>query len=181
MGIEGGVGVTDVLIGRAELGEALQGWGHPNLFILPAGHRPPNPSELLGSAEMQDLLTQLKTQFDYVIVDAPPVLVVTDAALIAKEVSGALMVAASGVVRKDPFNEALVAMDRIDAKVLGIVMTMVPASGADAYGYTSYTYGSPEHVEAAGRTEAKDRKRAGQWRKPTAVPGGKDTIIGSTR
>lgn len=182
MGIEGGVGVTDVLIGRAELGEALQGWGQPNLFILPAGHRPPNPSELLGSSEMQELLENLKTQFDYVIVDAPPVLVVTDAALIAKEVSGALMVAASGVVRKDPFNEALMAMDRIDARVLGIVMTMVPVSGSYAYGYTSYTYGSEAHAEASAAANGEDRKRGATWRKPTkTVPGGKDTILGSVR
>lgn len=181
MGVEGGVGVTDVLIGRVSLGDALQGWGQPNLFILPAGHRPPNPSELLGSSEMQQLLNKLKGQFDYVIVDAPPVLVVTDAALIAKEVSGALMVAGSGIVRKEPFREALVAMDQIDARVLGIVMTMVPVSGADAYSYTSYTYGSPEHhgVDVSPR---RVDSPVGKWRKPGAVvPGGAGTVIGSGR
>lgn len=181
MGVEGGVGVADVLIGRVSLGDALQGWGEPNLFVLPAGHRPPNPSELLGSSEMQQLLNQLKGQFDYVIVDAPPLLAVTDAALIAKEVGGALMVAASGRVRKEHFREALVAMERIDARVLGVVMTMVPVSGADAYGYTSYTYGSPEH-HGADISSKNSHSAAGKWRKPgDVVPGGAGTVIGSRR
>ena len=178
MGVEGAVGVTDILIGRVTLAEALQGWGQPNLVVLPAGHRPPNPSELLGSQEMGDLISNLRAQFDYVIVDAPPVLVVTDAALIAKDVGGALMVTAVGEARKDALSDALGTMERIDARVLGIVMTMVPTKGADSYGYAAYTYGSPAHEEVA-----KANARSGtRWQKPgSATAGGAGTIVGNKR
>ena len=178
MGVEGAVGVTDILIGRVTLAEALQGWGQPNLVVLPAGHRPPNPSELLGSQEMGDLISNLKAQFDYVIVDAPPVLVVTDAALIAKDVGGALMVTAVGGTRRDALSDALGTMERIDARVLGIVMTMVPTKGADSYGYAAYTYGSPAHEEVA-----KSNARSGtRWQKPgSATAGGAGTIVGNKR
>ncbi len=162
-GVEGGIGVTDVLIGRVELSDALQRWGNPNLFLLPAGHRPPNPSELLGSNEMASLLERLKVDFDYVIVDAPPVLAVTDAALIAKEVSGALMVAAVGVARKDGFADALESMSKVDARVLGIVMTMVPATGVDGYGYTAYAYG--ELHQPAGPVQTPSA--GGKWKRLT--------------
>lgn len=141
LGVEGGVGVTDVLIGRSELSTALQAWGHQNLFVLPAGHRPPNPSELLGSSEMAQLLESLQSRFDYVIVDAPPVLLVTDAAVVSKHVGGALMVAAAGRTRKEGLNDALGVMENIDARVLGIILTMVPEKGPDSYSYGAYTYG----------------------------------------
>lgn len=145
-GIEGGVDLTDVLIGRSDLAHALQKWGIPNLYVLPSGHRPPNPSEMLGSHEMADLLTELQQEFDYVIVDAPPVLVVTDAAIIAKHVGGALMVAAVGKTRKDGLKDALQSMDRIEARVLGIILTMVPPKGPDSYGYSAYTYGEVHEI-----------------------------------
>ena len=178
MGVEGAVGVTDILIGRVTLAEALQGWGQPNLVVLPAGHRPPNPSELLGSQEMGDLISNLRAQFDYVIIDAPPVLVVTDAALIAKDVGGALMVTAVGTARKEALADSLTTMERIDARVLGIVMTMVPTKGADSYGYAAYTYGSPAHEEVA-----KANARSGtRWQKPgSATAGGAGTIVGNKR
>ncbi|WP_099331976.1 polysaccharide biosynthesis tyrosine autokinase [Actinomyces minihominis] len=162
-GVEGGVGVTDVLIGKVALANAVQKWGQPNLFVLPAGHRPLNPSELLGSREMEELLRELERNFDFVIVDAPPVLVVTDAALIAKGVGGALMVTAVGQSRRDALDEALNTMGAIDANVLGIVMTKVPTKGPDAYSYNTY-YTQPE---ASGP----------KWQKP----GHAGTIVGAQR
>ena len=110
--------------------------------MLPAGHRPPNPSELLGSKEMTELLALLESQFDYLIVDAPPILAVTDAALIAKDVGGALMVVASGTSRKEGLREALGMMNSADARVLGIVLTMVPSKGPYGYSYYRYDYSS---------------------------------------
>ena len=127
---------------------------------------------------MGDLISNLRAQFDYVIIDAPPVLVVTDAALIAKDVGGALMVTAVGGTRRDALSDALGTMERIDARVLGIVMTMVPTKGADSYGYAAYTYGSPAHEEVA-----KANARSGtRWQKPgSATAGGAGTIVGNKR
>ena len=140
-GIEGGVGVTDVIIGRVDLSKALQQWGREGLWLLPSGHRPPNPSELLGSAEMAQILKELESQFDYVIVDAPPVLVVTDAALISRSVGGTIVIAAAGKTKRPELASALEALSTIGARVLGIVLTMIPEKGPDSYGYAAYSYG----------------------------------------
>ena len=157
-GIEGGVGLTDVIIGRVALGEAVQEWGNNRLFLLPSGHRPPNPSELLGSKEMATLLKELTSSFDYVIVDAPPVLMVTDAALISKSVGGTLMVVAAGRTRKPEFESALQSLDNIDARLLGIILTMIPEKGPDSYGFATYSYGGLHDGPAALPSSA-----SGDW------------------
>ncbi len=139
--IEGGVGLTDVLIGRAELAEVLQKWGRGRLYVLPSGRVPPNPSELLGSAAMETLLNQLTSQFDYVLIDAPPVLLVTDAAVVSKLTGGAILVAASGATKKQELAGAVRALEAIGSRLLGVIVTMLPTKGPDSYGYGNYTYG----------------------------------------
>lgn len=141
LGLEGAVGLTDVLIGKATLADALQRWGRNNMFVLPAGQIPPNPSELLGSAAMASLLRELETDFHIVLVDAPPLLPVTDGAILAKQTSGAIVVTAAGRTQRSQLEAALHALDSVDAKVHGIVMTMMPTKGPDAYGYGAYGYG----------------------------------------
>ena len=89
MGLEGAVGLTDALIGRADLTDVIQPWGKNKLYFLPAGSIPPNPSELLGSARMETILKEFNRSFNVVIFDTPPLLPVTDAAILAKKVGGA--------------------------------------------------------------------------------------------
>ncbi|MET4639307.1 polysaccharide biosynthesis tyrosine autokinase [Mycetocola sp. 2940] len=150
MGIEGGVGLTDVLIGRAELLDVVQPWGRSKLFVLPAGKIPPNPSELLGSKAMADLIELFNREFDAVIFDAPPLLPVTDAAILAKSVGGAIVVVAAGRTHKNQLRGAVTALENVGAPVSGIVLTMLPTRGPDAYGYGrygySYGYGEDEPV-----------------------------------
>ena len=141
LGLEGAVGLTDVLIGRTSLSDALQRWGRNNMFVLPAGQIPPNPSELLGSAAMAKLLRDLEAEFHIVLVDAPPLLPVTDGAILAKQTSGAIVVTAAGRTQRTQLEGALRSLDSVDAKVHGIVLTMMPTRGPDAYGYGSYGYG----------------------------------------
>ncbi len=141
LGIEGAIGLTDILIGEATFEDTLQQWGLTSLFVLPAGTVPPNPSELLGSRAMMQVMDTLKSHFDYVLVDAPPVLVVTDAAVVAHSTSGVLMVSASGHTRKHDLGEAIELVDSVNARLLGIIMTMVPTKGPDARRYGSYGYG----------------------------------------
>ena len=156
MAIEGGAGLTDVLIGRVPLDDVLQKWGRGQLFVLPSGRVPPNPSELLGSANMARLLSDLTSTFDYVIIDAPPLLLVTDAALLSKLAGGAILVAASGRTKRSEIASAIRALDHVGSKLLGVVVTMLPTKGPDAYGYGTYTYGDTR-VEpgAEGPTKAK--------------------------
>lgn len=141
MGLEGGAGLTDVLIGRAEVTEVLQRWGRGHLYVLPAGKVPPNPSELLGSNIMGELMETLHEHFDFILVDAPPLLLVTDAAVISKRTNGTIVVAASGSTKKQALAMGLRALAAAGGIVRGIIVTMLPTKGADSYGYGAYGYG----------------------------------------
>jgi capsular exopolysaccharide synthesis family protein len=167
LNIEGGAGLTDVLIGRAKVGDVMLPWGKRPLFVLPAGKVPPNPSELLGSRQMAQLLEVIAADFDVVLLDAPPLLPVTDAAILAKQTTGALLVASAGRVTAGQFAGALTALETVEAKVAGVVLTMVPTRGADAYGYGygygygGYgDYGTPVETAAASRKEKKRAAKA---------------------
>ncbi len=140
--IEGAVGLSDVLIRRATLDDTMQPWGRGLLQILPAGAIPPNPSELLGSVVMQKLIRGLEQQFDYVLIDAPPLLPVTDGALLARHTGGALVVVAAGRTHKNQLKGAIESLAHVNASIAGLVMTMVPTKGPDAYGYARYGYGA---------------------------------------
>ena len=147
MGIEGGVGLTDVLIGRAELADVLQKWGKNKLFVLPSGRVPPNPSELLGSATMARMLGTLTAEFDVVLIDAPPLLLVTDAAVLSKLCGGAIMVVASGRTKRNELTSAVKALEQAGSRLVGMVITMLPTKGPDSYGYGQYSYGTIREEE----------------------------------
>ncbi len=133
-----GVGVTDVLSGRAELHDVIQAWGnYPNLRIVGSGRIPPNPSELLGSHAMQSMLRAL-AQDAIVLIDAPPLLPVTDAAVLSRLADGAIVVANAGRTTRDELGKALDNVRRVKGHIYGVVLNRVPTTGADAYHY----YGS---------------------------------------
>jgi succinoglycan biosynthesis transport protein ExoP len=162
MGLEGAVGLTDVLIGRVHIADAMQPWGKGNLVVLPAGAIPPNPSELLGSRVMAALLRTLESEFDVVLVDLPPLLPVTDAALVSKLTRGALLVVAAGRTHKGEFAGAIAALENVGASVAGVIITMLPTKGPDAYGYGRYGYGGygyAAETNAPIETAAETRKR----------------------
>lgn len=139
MGLEGAAGLTDLLVGRAELDDVVQPWGFLGLRVLPSGSVPPNPSELLGSMAMVSLLTEIEAAYDFVVIDSPPLLPVTDAAVLSRCVSGVVVVAAARRSTRHQLRQALTSVSEIGSRTLGVVLTMVPARGAGAYGYGSYT------------------------------------------
>ncbi|MBD8218533.1 polysaccharide biosynthesis tyrosine autokinase [Microbacterium sp. CFBP 13617] len=159
LGIEGGVGLTDVLIGRAEVNDVMLPWGGRSLYVLPAGKIPPNPSELLGSARMGALLTMFEKDFDVVLCDAPPLLPVTDAAILARVTSGALMVVAAGRTTRHQLTLSTEALGTVGAKLAGFVMSMVPTRGPDSY-YSAYGYGYEYGYRDTAVTETKSSRRA---------------------
>ncbi len=140
MGIEGAVGLSDVLVGTVRLVDALQPWGDADLFVLPSGSRPPNAGELVSSDAMAELIAALGSQFDTVVIDAPPVLPVADAAVMSRLGNGAIVVASAQSVTKTQLRQALGSLAGSGAHTRGVVLTKVPQSGAAAYGYGSYTY-----------------------------------------
>ncbi|MEU3165466.1 polysaccharide biosynthesis tyrosine autokinase [Streptosporangium sp. NPDC006930] len=143
LGIEGATGLTDVLIDKARLNEVIQVWGDAGLSVLPSGQIPPNPSELLGSNGMREVLAQLTGTYDMVIIDAPPLLPVTDAATITALCDGALLVARYGKTRREHMARASELLASINARVVGTVLNFFPAGSGTHYGYNSgYGYES---------------------------------------
>lgn len=140
LGLERNAGLTTALIGRGEVDDLLQPWGADNLYVLASGQVPPNPSELLGSQKMKELILKLEQTFDAVIIDAPPLLPVTDAAVLAQQVGGVVLVVGTQKVRSQDLEKSLAALELVDADLLGIVLNRLPSKGPDAYAYSYYSY-----------------------------------------
>jgi capsular exopolysaccharide synthesis family protein len=133
LGLEGAVGLTNVLADQARLDTALQQWGSTGIFVLPRGSNPPNPSELLGSRQMAVLLETLKDAFDTVIIDTPPLLPVTDAAVLASIVDGTVLVSQCGKTTAAQTRSAVTTLDAVGARLLGCVLNMTPRQGSAVY------------------------------------------------
>ncbi len=129
LGIEGSVGLTTILIGKVAVEDAVQPWGNGNLDVIASGQIPPNPSELLGGESMAQLLERLRTEYDVIVVDTPPLLPVTDAAILAKGVGGAIVVVGAGMVHRNQLETALSALGTVGVRPLGIVVNRVPVRG----------------------------------------------------
>lgn len=119
-GLPAGPGLAEFLTGAAELTEAMRFLPDYNLTVIPGGTAPTNPAELLGSTAMRRLLEQLRTRFDRVILDTPPVLPLADVAILAPMVDGALMVVRAGVTPKPAIENALRAFDA--SRLIGVVL-----------------------------------------------------------
>jgi polysaccharide biosynthesis transport protein len=139
MGLEGEVGLTTVLIGKADIQDAIQPWGKSNLHVLPSGQVPPNPSELLGSQSMTNLLETLASQYDMVLIDTPPLLPVTDAVILAKITGGALVIAGTDTLHRQQLADGLGSLEAVGARVLGVVLNRLKDKQGDAYSYYDYT------------------------------------------
>lgn len=129
--LEGGAGLTTVLIGDSELADLVQPWGPSGLDVLACGPIPPNPSELLGGTSMERFVASARESYDVVIIDTPPLLPVTDAAVTAAVADGVILVVRHGRTRRDQVADSLASLDSVDARILGTVMSMVPTGRRD--------------------------------------------------
>lgn len=153
-GLERNAGLTTALVGRADVEDLLQPWGDDELYVLTAGQVPPNPSELLGSRSMKVLITRLESKFDAVIIDAPPLLPVTDAAVLAQQVGGVVLVVGASKVKLRDLEKSLSNLEMVEADLLGVVMNLLPTKGPDAYAYSYYSYAAPELRRSSGKAAA---------------------------
>lgn len=157
-GLAGGGGLTDILSGQAELDDVLQVYGPvPSLAVLGAGRIPPNPSELLGSLAMKRLLERLSKEA-VVLIDAPPLLPVTDAAILARSTDGALIVAGAGKTTIDELEKAVATLAKVNAPLLGAVLNRVPTTGGQAAGYGYYGKGYYYRQDDAAKAVKRNRK-----------------------
>jgi capsular exopolysaccharide synthesis family protein len=167
LGLEGGVGLTTALLGRASLAEVIQPWGDTGMSVLPAGQIPPNPSELLGSRPMAELFEKLAADFDFVLIDSPPLVPVIDAVLLQRLTGGLVMVVAAERTRKKDLATALTSLQTVEVAPAGFVLNFVPVSASDPYRYGTYRYQRPPEEATVSQTArtAPPRGRASRKRR----------------
>ena len=140
MGIASTPGLTNLLIKKASNVDIFKTDVLDTWYVLPAGDIPPNPSELLGSARMEELLASLKQKFDYIVVDLPPVNLVSDAVAISKFISGMIVVIREEYTEKKELTHCMRQLSLSNVNVLGCVMNETD-SGRSYYGkYKKYSY-----------------------------------------
>jgi receptor protein-tyrosine kinase len=140
------VGLSTLLSGAASLDDVLQESKFPRLSVLTAGATPPNPSELVGSMAAKKVLSDLRERFDFVIIDTPPLLAVTDGAVLAAESDGAIVLVRAGKTKLEQLAQGVGILKDVGATVLGSVLTMVPSRGGNGYNYYHYEYGRTDNT-----------------------------------
>lgn len=161
LGLLSPVGLTSVLIHQIELSEAMQNAGS-SFYVLTSGPTPPNPSEVLASSFVRGVIRSLLDKVDYVVIDTAPLLPVADGAEVAALADGTLLVARHGLTTDAHIKRSVHNLDRVDAKLLGVVLNRIPAKRNDnVYGYTYYrneneapTHARPESAPGRRRRSA---------------------------
>lgn len=136
--LENHTGLTNVLTKQSQLGQAVQSTEVPNLYVLTSGPIPPNPSELLASKQMGEVLAEMKERFDMVIFDTPPILAVADAQILANQVDASLLIVSSSKTEKDAALKAKELLTQAKSKLLGAVLNNRKMEEGNYY----YYYGS---------------------------------------
>lgn len=148
------VGLSEVIVGAAEFENAVQGY-NDNLKVLTAGKTPPNPSEMLSSNAMSDLIAEVKEQFDMVILDSPPLEAVTDAQILSTKVDGAVIVVRSETTKIDSVKEAKSLLDKVGANIIGTIPFAVENKAKGKY---YYYYGEDGQKQKGRRKLFKSKK-----------------------
>ena len=138
---ENGVGLSSFLSGHAELDALIKKTEIPNLFYIPSGPIPPNPSELVGSILFKSMMKSLGERFDHIVLDSPPVLGFADSIILSSFVDGIILVALGGRTSRETLQRAKEALYQVNAKILGVVINRVNIHRSD-YGYYYYRYHS---------------------------------------
>lgn len=142
-GLNNGEGLSVLLVQDQDAHTYIKQTEVPGVHILTGGPIPPNPAELVGSQRMKRLIHELSEQFDVVLIDTPPIIAVTDAAILAQEVDGVILVLASGEVNKEYAQRAKEQLDKVGAKILGAVLNKADMKTSEYY-YYYYYHGSDD-------------------------------------
>ncbi|WP_368490061.1 CpsD/CapB family tyrosine-protein kinase [Clostridium sp. BJN0013] len=151
-------GLSDVLAGKVEFEEVVKETVIENLKLLTSGTRPPNPSELLASKKMETFLESLKDKFEYIIIDTPPVVAVTDAQLLARCADGCILVVASSQVEREAAVRAKELLLKVNANILGIVLNKLEVREKGYYGYYYQYYYNDGHSKTNDHKKENKKK-----------------------
>ena len=136
-GLKNNVGLSNYLAGEGDLASMIQ-VAMPNLYVLPVGPLPPNPAELLGSAKMKQVVETLSANFDYVVIDSPPVSSFADSLILSALVEGVIIVVKAGLTSREMAQRTKAHLQSVGAKVLGVVINQVKLQPHDYYYYSTY-------------------------------------------
>ena len=146
-GKENGVGLSNFLSGNAELDSVIKNSEIPNLYYIPSGPIPPNPSELLGSALFKDMIECLGSRFNHLVIDCPPLLAFSDSVIISTNVDGVIMVVIDGKTPRETLQRSKEVLQQVDARILGVVINRAKIRGGEYGSYYHryyYYYGKEE-------------------------------------
>lgn len=151
--------ISDIILGDIEIDEIIKSPGIENIRVLPSGHTLSNPAEILGSQKMSDLIKELKKRFDIVLFDAPPVLPVTDACLLASQVDSVILCYEIGRTARNTLIRAKAQLESMDAKISGIVLNHIKLQTETRESYPHYYryYGKEETDKKKGNIGEKDK------------------------
>lgn len=129
------LGLSTILSRQSDLNSAIQKTAVPNLHVIPAGPVPPSPAEMVASRSMEALVEELRKQYDVILIDSPPLLAVTDAQLLSTRCDGVILVIDHGKVKKDIAQKAKANLDKVGAKILGVVLNNIKRKKNESYYY----------------------------------------------
>ena len=158
--VKNNAGIAEFLGKMKPKAECIRKSGVPNLDIITSGSLPPNPSELLASEQMEKLLTEMSAEYDYVIIDMPPVNIVSDPLTIGRSISGMIAVTHYGKTTHDDFADMMRKVQTSDTKILGFVLNEIKSRNSGKYGYSKkYKYYSYDD-RSKKKDENKEDKHA---------------------
>ena len=158
-GISREIGLSNILVGGCKVEEAIVHTQIPNLDVIPCGPIPPNPSEILGSERMANLLDRLRENRTQIIIDSPPITAVTDAVVLAKIADGLVMVISAGETPREIIQNGLRQLQSVNAHVLGAVLNGVEMGRDSTYYYQYYYYYYGEEREKKKKSRRKKRAK----------------------
>lgn len=171
-GLVNNIGVTSALVNDgADIDAALQTTATPELRVMTSGPLPPNPSELLSSHKMQELLLHLQALCDLVIIDSPPVLVVSDTAVLASHADGVLLAFTHEKLRRDPARNTIGALRQVQARILGVVLNRVEGSQHGYYYSYHKSYGNRYYATHYSQRKPKAARRTDSAPSSVKQPG----------
>ncbi|MEC9488875.1 MAG: CpsD/CapB family tyrosine-protein kinase [Halanaerobium sp.] len=141
-------GLSSILTGEIEFAEGLRETGIDNLWLISTGITPPNPAELLASRKMEETLAEAKEFADYILIDTPPAIAVTDAALLGNKVDGVIIVVASHETHEEMLQKSQEVLEKARANIIGTILNKYPVHTESSYYYQYYYYGHDESSSA---------------------------------
>ena len=149
LGVSRATGLTNLIMHEVTVDDVVKTTDIPNLYVLPCGPTPPNPAELLLTKRFKEVLELLQARFDFILLDSPPLLAVTDAVILARLSDGVVLIAQAGKTATDDARQAASQLRDVDAPILGVILNDMDISDK-RYGYYYYQYGYGEKLQEPG-------------------------------